>query len=240
MKSAFRIVSVGLALCGGRALPAIRVTLANGSEMHAVSAVREQENMVLKVGSGTITVPAREVQQCETVADANPDSAVAMVAHPQSNSVQPRLLLIDASNSQALPLDFIESVAKVESGLRLEAVSKKGAIGLMQLMPKTAAGLGVHADTPAENALGGAKYLRQLLLRYKGDTRLALAAYNAGPEAVDRYRGVPPYGETIEYVRRVLREYENAKKKHTESTRSPSLKSTGALRSQSAERARLD
>jgi hypothetical protein len=240
MKSVFRIASVGLALSAGRALPAVRVTLANGSEMQAVSAVREQENMVLQIGSGTITVPAREVQHCETLPDPSRGAGAPMVAHPANNTLQPHTLLIDASNSQALPLDFIESVAKVESGLRLEAVSKKGALGLMQLMPKTAAGLGVRAEAPAENALGGAKYLRQLLLRYNGDTRLALAAYNAGPEAVDRYRGVPPYGETVEYVRRVLREYENAKKKHSEAARSPSLKSAGAVKLQSAERARLD
>ena len=164
-------------------------------------AVREQENLVLQIGTGTISVRATEVQQCETVPDpTNPDAAVPDVTKPLNNGLQPRVLLADASNSQALPLDFLESVAKVESGMRLEAVSKKGAIGLMQLMPKTAAGLGVDAAAPAENALGGAKYLRQLLLRYNGDTRLALAAYNAGPEAVDRYRGVPPYGETIEYV----------------------------------------
>jgi soluble lytic murein transglycosylase-like protein len=78
----------------------------------------------------------------------------------------------------------------------------------MQLMPATAAQLGVKAQDAVENALGGAKYLRELLLRYKGDARLALAAYNAGPAAVDRYHGIPPYPETIAYVNRVLREYE--------------------------------
>jgi transglycosylase-like protein with SLT domain len=237
MNSVFRIAAAALVLSTGRALPAVRITFVNGSEMQAISAVREQENIVLQIGSGTITVPAREVQQCDTVADPNPESAVATVAHPPKNTLQPRLLLAEASNSQALPLEFIESVAKVESGLRVEAVSNKGAIGLMQLMPKTAAGLGVDAAAPAENALGGAKYLRQLLLRYNGDTRLALAAYNAGPQAVDRYRGVPPYEETIQYVNRVLREYENAKREHSHSG---SLKPTAAVRPQPTERARLN
>jgi Transglycosylase SLT domain len=240
MKSVCRIASVALVLCVGRALPAVRVTLANGSEMQAVSVVREQENIVLQMGSGTITVPASQVQRYETVAEPNTESPATSTKQPPQNILQPRLLLMNASISQALPLEFIESVAKVESGLRLEPVSNKGAIGLMQLMPKTAAGLGVHAAAPAENALGGAKYLRQLLLRYNGDTRLALAAYNAGPDAVDRYRGVPPYAETIEYVNRVLREYEKAKTKHSLRGRSGSLKPTSAANPEGTETARLN
>lgn len=239
MKFVCKIVSLGLLLFVGSALAAVRITLANGSELQAASAIREQENVVLQIGLGTISVPASQVQHYETVADPYRDSRADTANRPPNNIMQPRLLLINASNSQALPLAFVESVAKVESGLRLEAVSKKGAVGLMQLMPKTAAGLGVQAAAPAENALGGAKYLRQLLIRYKGDTRLALAAYNAGPEAVDRYHGVPPYSETIEYVNRVLREYESAKRKHSEAGRSGSPGSTGAS-SQPTERARLN
>jgi soluble lytic murein transglycosylase-like protein len=100
---------------------------------------------------------------------------------------------------------LVKAVIHVESGFNPRAVSPKGARGLMQLMPGTARSLGVtNSFSPAHNILGGTKHLARLLQRFKGDTRLALAAYNAGEEAVARHRGIPPYRETINYVRRVL------------------------------------
>jgi soluble lytic murein transglycosylase-like protein len=86
----------------------------------------------------------------------------------------------------------------------------------MQLMPSTAAELKANPFDPAENADAGARYLRELLLKYQSDPHQvlkAIAAYNAGPAAVDKYRGIPPYAETIEYVKRVLREYDRQQKK---------------------------
>jgi soluble lytic murein transglycosylase-like protein len=115
-----------------------------------------------------------------------------------------------ASESQGTAIEFTElvlSVAKVESGLKQTAISPKGAEGLMQLMPQTAAVLGVDARKAEQNALGGAAYLRELLDRYRHNAVLALAAYNAGPAAVQKYGGVPPYPETQQYIERVLREY---------------------------------
>jgi soluble lytic murein transglycosylase-like protein len=101
---------------------------------------------------------------------------------------------------------LVEAVVRAESGFDPAAVSPKGAGGLMQLMPQTAAALGV-ADRfdPRENIRGGVRHLRYLLDRYQGSVVLALAAYNAGEGAVDTYRGIPPYPETQQYVERVLR-----------------------------------
>ena len=104
----------------------------------------------------------------------------------------------------SLPPNLLKAVAKTESGFRPDAVSRAGAIGIMQLMPGTARGLGVtDIYDPMDNIMGGAKYLRQLIDRF-GDLQLALAAYNAGPSNVTRYGGIPPFRETQNYVRKVI------------------------------------
>jgi soluble lytic murein transglycosylase-like protein len=116
-------------------------------------------------------------------------------------------LVTRAAVRNGLPPELLHSIAQVESGYRQDAVSPKGAIGIMQLMPQTARDLQADASDAEQNVNAGARYLRQLLLKYMDDpyqVRKALAAYNAGPAAVDRYGGVPPYGETQRYVRRVL------------------------------------
>lgn len=102
---------------------------------------------------------------------------------------------------------LLASIVEVESRFDAEAVSPRGALGLMQVMPATAEELGFDACDPSENLRAGASYLATLLERFEGDLRLALAAYNAGPGAVNRFDGVPPYRETTRYVERVMRRY---------------------------------
>jgi Transglycosylase SLT domain len=118
----------------------------------------------------------------------------------------------DASARSRIDADFIASVIHAESGGNPRAVSPKGAQGLMQLMPQTASTLGVkNSFDPAENVDGGVRYLRELLLQYHGDAAKALAAYNAGPQRVQQYHGVPPYRETHAYVARVINDYNRKK-----------------------------
>jgi soluble lytic murein transglycosylase-like protein len=113
-----------------------------------------------------------------------------------------------AATYYQLPPELLWAVMKVESDFRHKVVSPAGAIGLMQLMPSTARAIGLrNARDPAQNILGGAFYLRQLANRFEGDLYFTLAAYNAGPGAVRRYRGVPPYPETQSYVRKVMSYY---------------------------------
>jgi soluble lytic murein transglycosylase-like protein len=110
----------------------------------------------------------------------------------------------DASIRHAISAPLVEAVAWQESRFNQAAVSPKGAMGVMQLMPATARQLGVDARDVTSNIEGGALYLSQMLRRFEGDVPRALAAYNAGPEAVQRYGGVPPYAETQAYVRAIL------------------------------------
>jgi hypothetical protein len=158
---------------------------------------------VLQTGTGTMEFPANQIAEIVALPDAAHANPLAMPTPPASFDE----MLVRAALEQGLEPEFVRSVARVESDLRPDAVSNKGAIGLMQLMPGTAALFGVDAHNPQDNVLGGAKFLRALLLRYHGDPELALAAYNAGPGAVQKYNGVPPYLETRQYVIRVLREY---------------------------------
>ena len=114
-------------------------------------------------------------------------------------------LISSAAQTHGVDRDLVAAVIAQESGGNPYALSRAGAKGLMQLMDATARNLGVrHSFDPARNVDGGVRYLRQMLDKYDGDERLALASYNAGPGAVDKYNGVPPYPETRQYVQSVL------------------------------------
>ena len=187
------------------------VCLTNGFCLEADSHIVRDQTLIAKRGQGSMEFPADQVAQIaplppltETGAPATPSARVDVVDTQE--------LLIQAALGQGLEPQFVRSVARAESGFRQDAVSVKGAIGLMQLMPTTASELGVDAKVADQNAQGGAKYLRELLLRYQGDPVLALAAYNAGPAAVERFKGVPPYLETRRYIARVLADYARQQK----------------------------
>jgi soluble lytic murein transglycosylase-like protein len=140
-------------------------------------------------------------------APAPPVSPPPAEQHLPAPAKDPRTLVREAAIRAGLPTAFVESVAKTESAFNPAAVSPKGAIGVMQLMPSTAKALGADPNDPAQNIDAGARLLRELLLKYNGDVVKALAAYNAGAGAVDRYQGVPPYPETQHYVNTVVNGY---------------------------------
>lgn len=121
-------------------------------------------------------------------------------------------LISKYADKNGLDEDFVKAVINQESGFNPNATSKCGAMGLMQLMPSTAQGLGVtNAYDAEQNIEGGTKYLKGLMDRFNNDKSLALAAYNAGPNAVKKYGGIPPYAETQNYVKSVLGKYDSLK-----------------------------
>jgi soluble lytic murein transglycosylase-like protein len=153
-----------------------------------------------------VDIPAAEIQSYSSEPDPATPPEAAMPAKSTSQIVG------EASLEHGVDSDFIRSVIRQESAGNSQAVSVAGARGLMQLMPATALDLGVSDSfSPEQNVHGGTRYLRELLERYNGDAIKALAAYNAGPGAVDHYKGVPPYRETRNYVARVVRDYNRSK-----------------------------
>jgi len=142
---------------------------------------------------------------------ASPAVPIALAAPPPKPQTLNEVINT-ISDRHHLDPDFISSVIHAESGFNPRAVSPKGAQGLMQLMPQTASKLGVsNAFDPRANVEGGTRYLSELLQRYNFDVIKALAAYNAGPQRVEQYRGVPPYYETRAYVARIVRDYNRKK-----------------------------
>jgi soluble lytic murein transglycosylase-like protein len=118
------------------------------------------------------------------------------------------LLITEAAHISGIAFALIKAMIRVESNFDAKAVSKKGAMGLMQIMPKNLDALDIDDPfDPRENIIGGSMYFQQMMDRYEGKLPLALAAYNAGPTAVDRYRGIPPIKETEEYVKKVMNFY---------------------------------
>ena len=184
------------------------VVLTNGFRIHAERREAEGTTTRLYTGSGTIEVPSATVAAIESEEHV-PAPTPVQIPPPsvQSPKPSPCEMVRQAALRNGLPPGFADSVARVESGCRPDALSRKGAIGVMQLMPGTAAVLQVDPHDVEQNIEAGVRHLRELLVRYNGDARLALAAYNAGPGAVAKHNGIPPYPETRTYVDKVLERY---------------------------------
>ena len=169
----------------------------------------DEEVTLFLTGGGEVTVPS------DLVTNIVPNEIVeSQGADPEEVRLLPHLesVITPAASKYDLDPNLVAAVIWAESSGDPNAVSSKGAQGLMQLMPATARELGVgNVLDPGQNVEGGSHYLRQMLDAHDGDLSLALAAYNAGPDAVRQYGGVPPYRETQNYVGKVMRVYERAR-----------------------------
>jgi soluble lytic murein transglycosylase-like protein len=219
-----------------QAFAAEHVTLRNGFELDCVrrEAAGDRVRLYLMPSAqrassanaedaNYIEVAASSVLRVESIPDPPMPVADAAATLPAGKPVEMptatstpaemRQMLARAGARHNIDTDLLASVVQAESGGDARAISHAGARGLMQLMPGTAVLLGVKDSfAPDENIGGGAAYLDEMLTRYGDNMALALAAYNAGPEAVDRYHGIPPYAETRAYVARVIREFNRRKR----------------------------
>jgi soluble lytic murein transglycosylase-like protein len=199
-------------LAAGAGPAAAEIAVLTNGQTFKVDAHRVEGELVWLTlrGGGQVALPAGHVRGYvpdEVLEEVALAAARAATAGPE----EIRNLAADAARRHGLDPDLVVAVAGVESGFRPTAVSPKGAQGVMQLMPGTARDLGVTDPLdPAANVDGGTRYLRDLLARFDGDLSKALAAYNAGPGAVARHQGVPPYRETQDYVKKVLSRYRPA------------------------------
>lgn len=193
--------------------------LLSGARLHVDRHEVQEGKIRLFNGNGYIEMDASQVTAFEAdevlpavpaaagpAATAQPGTGPSGTPPAVASPPTPAELADAAADKYGLPRKLVRSVMRVESGFQPAAVSPKGAVGLMQLMPETARQLGADPQDPVQNVDAGARYLRLLLEKYDGALWHALAAYNAGAGAVEKYHGVPPYNETIDYVNRVDRE----------------------------------
>jgi soluble lytic murein transglycosylase-like protein len=197
---------VALLAIAGMCFAGESAVLKTGFRIHADRHETEGAVVRLYANGGVTEFAASEIAGFELDEEIATPAAL-QVSIPRT----PEELVTAAANRHGLPAEFVRSVVAAESAFRANAVSSKGAIGLMQLMPATAREYGADPNDPAQNVEAGTQYLRDLLWKYRNDDHQlsrALAAYNAGPGAVQRYHGIPPYRETLAYVERVLRKYQ--------------------------------
>jgi len=202
-----RLAVIGLLLLAASPARAEIAVLANGQMLKVIARRSDADRIYLSLKGGVEVglVPG-------AIRGFVPDEVIDEVLPPMPPGTDIRALAVATARRRGLDPDLVLAVIAVESGFQVDAVSSKGALGLMQLMPGTARELGVtDALDPAQNLDGGTRYLRQLVALYGGDLGRALAAYNAGPGAVKRHQGVPPYRETHHYIDKVLKRYARAR-----------------------------
>lgn len=202
------LATMALAVCPATASEI--VTLDSGATLAAARVEREGATIVLHTETGRIEFDASRVTSIEHVDDPAPQAAPTVEASRTKPALSPKELVTEAARRHGLPPEFVHSVAATESAYKTNAMSHKGAIGVMQLMPGTARVLNADPHDVEQNIDAGTRLLRDLLLKYQDDpnpVRRALAAYNAGAGAVSKYNGVPPYRETQAYVEKVIERY---------------------------------
>ena len=179
--------------------------LTSGARLYAERHEADGAKVTLYSQTGSTEMDAESVVRFEPEDYVTPqppaDHSVAVAA---VETIDTKALVDNAARKYGLPPELVRAVVAVESANRPDAVSGKGAVGLMQLMPATARELGADPKVAEQNVDAGTRYLRDLLLKYDQRMFHALAAYNAGPGAVDKYHGVPPYRETHAYILKVL------------------------------------
>ena len=177
------------------------IVLQSGQRFHVTGYERVGDALRLTMAGGTLEIPADAVVRIDPE-DTFLPVKVRLLDVPYAN------FIAESARVHGVAPELVASVIAVESNFNPNAVSWRSARGLMQLMPETAARLGVtRVFDPQQNIDAGTRYLKELLLRYNGDLALTLAAYNAGPDRVEQYRSVPPYRETRDYVRRVTKKF---------------------------------
>lgn len=220
MRGTTRRVGLGLACAlSATTVSADTLFLSTGKTLKIDALSCDSSLCTATLAGGDVRLRAVDVLRVEPdeQVDIEPAAPVSAEGRSEIDSKTPRTLeeiVADAAHKYALPRSLVRAVARAESAMNPAAVSPKGAQGVMQLMPGTAKELGVKdAFDAAENIDAGVRLLRQLLEKYDGRVAEALAAYNAGPGAVARHKGVPPYRETRGYIRKIVKDFEKAEKK---------------------------
>jgi soluble lytic murein transglycosylase-like protein len=219
-----------LALLAAPSARAEYIVLRSGERLHVTAYQLDGDKYRLQLQGGWVDVQAADVLKIEPEEVFAPLVPDPPVAPPMAPPGPPYRELVSAAAARyGVDAELISSVMEVESHFDAKAISPKNARGLMQLLPQTAARLGVKdIFDPRENIDAGTRYLKELLQLYNNNLTLALAAYNAGPDKVEKYGNVPPYRETVSYVNQVTRKYQKSKSATSAKPATPSAPKAAA------------